>query len=68
VSKRRLGWQVFGACWLTILFLTIVALALAHATAESIVNLLTIAFWLEVAVLIAAGWLYYRSVMRDTEA
>jgi lipopolysaccharide export LptBFGC system permease protein LptF len=67
VRGRRLGCQMFGILWALVFGFTNFGLALGGPVDRSAINPLSIVFWIEIAVLVVAGWLFYRAEMKDRE-
>jgi len=67
VRSRRLGCLVFGVCWAAIFVFTNFGLAIGDPADPTAINPLDVLFWLEIAVLVVVGWLFYRAEMRGGE-
>jgi lipopolysaccharide export LptBFGC system permease protein LptF len=67
VKSRRTGCLVFGVVWAVVFGFTNLVLALGHPANPTAINPLSVAFWIEIAVLVVVGWLFYRAEMKDGE-
>jgi lipopolysaccharide export LptBFGC system permease protein LptF len=61
------GCLIFGICWTIVFGLTNYVLALGDPVDPTALNPVSVAFWVEIAVLVVAGWLFYRAEMRGGE-
>jgi hypothetical protein len=66
VTKLRLGCLSFGLVWAAIFGFTNFGLALGDPDPGPI-NLLAVAFWVELAVFVVGAVLFYRAEMKDSE-
>ena len=67
MRKSRIGCLVFGLCWAAIFIFTNIGLALGDPVDRTATNPLSVAFWIELAVLVVGGWFFYRREMKDGE-
>ncbi len=66
-KRRRIGCLAFGLAWVVVFVMTNFGLALGQPADPDAVNPLDVIFWAELAVLVGAGLLFYRSEMKDGE-
>ena len=67
MKSRRLGCLFFGVCWAIAFGFTNFGLAIGDPVDPNAINPLGVLFWVEVAVLVAVGWLFYRAEKKDSE-
>ena len=66
MRKRRIGCALFGLCWAALFLFTNFGLALGDYLGSGL-NPLSVLFWLEIAVIVVVGLLFYRAEMKDGE-
>ncbi len=65
MNGRRVGCLAFGLIWVGIFMFTNVGRALGHPLDRTELDPLAIAFWVELAILIAGIIWFYRAEMKD---